>query len=447
MQLPVVAIVGRPNVGKSSLLNCLAGERISIVEETPGVTRDRVSTIIFHEDVSMEVNDTGGIGIMDQDELVDDIERQIRLAFEGADVILLVVDVQDGLVPLDREVAARLRESEAPEGRRREVILVANKVDSARHEAGLSEFFALGLGEPVPVSALHGFGRTDLLDRLVSLLPPTDERPAEPVMRIALVGRQNVGKSTFVNALAREERVIVSEIPGTTRDAIDVRFEKDKRTFVVIDTAGMQRRSRLRGSVEFYSQARTESAVRRADVVLFMIDAAAEISRVDKKIADSIAAEGKACVLVINKWDLTKGAVETERYSVYATDRLPGLAYAPMVFVTAREGRNIQSTIDLAQNLYKKSRVRVGTGALNRVVDRIKKQHGPARVKGKRPRIFYCTQVGTVPPTFVFFVNDPTHFSKGYRRYIENSFREELPFKEIPLRIFFRKRESIYHDR
>ncbi len=445
MNLPVVAIVGRPNVGKSSLLNCLALERISIVEATPGVTRDRVSTIVFHEDVAMEIVDTGGIGIVDRDDLQEDIDRQISIALSGADVIVFMVDVQDGLVPLDRDVATRLRETVERDGKTRPVIFVANKVDSGHDEDGLGEFFALGLGAPMPMSALEGYGRTDLLDHVVSKLPPTGEVDTQPTMRIAVVGRQNVGKSTFVNALAREERVIVSEVPGTTRDAVDVRFEKDGRTFVIIDTAGVKRRARVKGSIEFYSQVRTEAAARRSDLVLFMIDASKDISRVDKKIAESIVSQGKACVIVINKWDLTAGDVATERYGHYATDRLPGLAFAPLVFITAKEGRNIQSTIDLAQHLFKRSRVRVGTGELNRLVTKVKKQHFPPKVGGKTPKIYYCTQVGTVPPTFVFFVNHPRYFSKGYRRYVENSFREELPFKEIPLRIFFRQRESIYH--
>lgn len=442
MKLPHVAIVGRPNVGKSSLLNCFAGERISIVEETPGVTRDRVSTIVFHNDVSMEIVDTGGIGIIDREDLAADIDRQIDLALINADLIVLVVDAQDGLCPLDKEIATRLRETRELESR--PILLVANKVDSLHHEDLALDFYALGLGDPLIVSALHGFGRSDLLDRIVAEIPPTGEVDTQPVMRIAVVGRQNVGKSTYVNSMAREERCIVSEIPGTTRDAVDVRFEKDNREFVIIDTAGMKRRARLKGSIEFFSQARTQGAIRRADVVLFMLDASSEISRVDKRIADEIVRQGKASVLVVNKWDLTQGNVATESYEIYATDRMPGLSFAPMVFVTSKDGRNTQSPIDIAQHLFKSSRIRVGTGELNRVMDRIKNEHRPARVKGREPKIFYCTQVGSAPPTFVVFVNDPKLISKVYRRYIENRFREEFDFKEIPLRIFYRQRESIY---
>ncbi len=446
MKLPVISIVGRPNVGKSSLLNCLAEERISIVEETPGVTRDRITTVVFHNDVALEIQDTGGIGIIDQDELEADIERQINMALHGADMIVLVVDVQDGLVPLDRDVASRLRENKILQERKVPILLVANKVDDGRYDDYVNDFYALGLGEPLAMSALVGFGRNELLDKVCETLPPNIHEAVEPVMKVAVVGRQNVGKSTFVNALAQEERVIVSEIPGTTRDAVDVRFEKDGRNFIIIDTAGLQRKTRVKDSIEFYSQVRTEAAIRRADVVLFLIDASKEITRVDKKLSESIASQAKATVVVINKWDLTNQAVETERYADYLTDRMPGLTFSPMVFTTAKEGRNIQSVVDLAQHLFKLSKTRVGTGELNRVVDKVTKQHFPAKVGGKTPKIYYCTQVGTVPPSFVFFVNNPKYFTKGYRRYVENCMREDLPFKEIPLRIFFRKRESIYNN-
>lgn len=444
MKLPAVAIVGRPNVGKSSLLNRIAGERVSIVEASPGVTRDRVSTVVFHNDVSMELVDTGGIGIIDRDDLADHIETQINTAIRGADVILFLVDVRDGLVPLDREVADRLRSSSELHSRKCSVILVANKVDTAYQETGVVDFFQLGLGEPMAVSARQGFGVSDLLERVTALLPSGRVQPAEPAMHIAVVGRQNVGKSTFVNALAREDRVIVSEVPGTTRDAVDVRFEKDGKTFIIIDTAGLKRRARVKGSVEFYSQARTATAVRRADVVLLMVDASAEISRIDKKLAESVAEKSKPCVIVVNKWDLGGGKVETERYAKYARSRLPGLTWAPLVFTTAKDSRNTQSPIDIAQHLFKKAKLRVGTGKLNRFVEGLKSHHGPARSGGRLPKIFYATQVAIGPPTFVLFVNDPKLFRGDYRRYVESSIRDALGFDEIPLRVFFRQRDSIY---
>jgi len=445
VRLPVVAIVGRPNVGKSSLLNCLAGERISIVEETPGVTRDRVSTVVTHEDVTFELVDTGGIGIVDRGDLTEHIDRQIHTAIYDASVILFVVDAREGLMPLDQEVAGRLRrEPLRPDEKGefpRKILLVANKVDEPKYEADAAEFCKLGFGEPLLMSAAQGFGRTDLLDRIVKELPPTP--PAvEPILKLAIVGRQNVGKSTFVNAIAREERMIVSEVPGTTRDAVDVRFEKDGKTFVLIDTAGVRKRSKIQDSIEFYGRARTSAAIRRADVVLLMIDASAEISRVDKKIGEEIAAEGKPCIIVANKWDLSGGKVPTEAWAEYAYDRLRGLGYAPISFVTAKDRKNVQATIDLAQHLAKKAQNRVGTGELNRVLDRVRDRHLPASRGARLPKIFYATQVATSPPTFVLFVNDPELFPKDYRRYIENRFREDLPFDELPVRIFYRAREQ-----
>ena len=446
MKLPIVAIVGRPNVGKSSLLNCLAGEQISIVEATPGVTRDRVTAIIQHQDVTLEMVDTGGIGIVDRDDLTDHIDRQIRIAIWDSSVVLFVVDVRDGLMPLDLEVAARLRrEPLRPDEKGsfpRKVILVVNKVDEAKFEDDAVEFLKLGFGEPVLLSATHGYGKTDLLDLIARELPPVDGLELEPVLKLAVVGRQNVGKSTFVNALAEEERVIVSEIPGTTRDAVDVCFEKDGKIFMVIDTAGVKKRTSLKDSIEVFSRARTFAAIQRSDVVLLVVDASAEITKVDKQIGDEVAQLFKPCIIVANKWDLSGGKIPTGAYAEYAYDRLRGLHYAPMSVVTAKDGKNVGATIDLAQHLFKKAHHRVGTGELNRVVERIREHHSPSPRSGKSPRIYYVTQVGTAPPTFVFFVNDPTLFPSDFRRYIENRFRDQLPFDELPVRIFYRRRES-----
>ncbi len=442
MSLPVIAIVGRPNVGKSSLLNSFAGERISIVDSTPGVTRDRVSALVPFRDVVMEMVDTGGIGVVDQDDLSDHIERQIAFALEGANLILFVVDVRDGITPLDRMVAARLRQrsEEIP------LILAANKVDHPNLESGVHEFHRLGLGDPHGVSANEGWGRKDLLQEISEKVWPTAGIETDPVMRIAVVGRRNVGKSTFVNAMAQEERVIVSEVPGTTRDAVDVRFQKDGREFVVIDTAGIQRRKGIKDSIEFYSQVRTLGAIQRADVVLFLLDASEEITRADKKLGETISKAHKVCVMVANKWDLSGGKIATEAYAKYLSDRMPGMIYAPIVFTTAKESRNTQAAIDLAQNLYKRASLRAGTGELNRVMKAILKHRPPPAKKGKSGKIYYATQVAASPPIFVVFVNQPKAFSNDYRRYIANSLREALKFEEIPIRIIFRQRESQYHD-
>ena len=442
MSLPVVAIVGRPNVGKSSLLNSFAGERISIVDSTPGVTRDRVSALVPFRDVVMEMVDTGGIGIVDQDDLSDHIDRQITFALEGANLILFVVDVRDGITPLDRAVATRLRErsEEIP------LVIAANKVDHPGLESGVHEFHQLGLGTPHGVSANEGWGRKDLLREISEKVWPTEGVEIEPVMRIAVVGRRNVGKSTFVNALAEEERVIVSEVPGTTRDAVDVRFQKDGREFVVIDTAGIQRRKGIKDSIEFYSQVRTLGAIRRADVVVFLLDASEEVTRADKKLGETISHAHKVCLLVANKWDLTNGEVATEAYADYLTDRMPGMIYAPVVFTTARDSRNIQASIDMAQHLYKRASRRVGTGELNRVMAAIVTHRPPPAKKGKAGKVYYSTQVAVCPPVFALFVNQPKAFSKDYKRYIANALREALDFEEIPIQVLFRKRESLYHD-
>lgn len=442
MSLPVIAIVGRPNVGKSSLLNSFAGERISIVDSTPGVTRDRVSALVPFRDVVMEMVDTGGIGVVDQDDLSDHIERQIAFALEGANLILFVVDVRDGITPLDRMVAAKLRErsEEIP------LILAANKVDHPNLESGVHEFHRLGLGDPHGVSANEGWGRKDLLQEISGKVWPTAGVETDPVMRIAVVGRRNVGKSTFVNVMAQEERVIVSEVPGTTRDAVDVRFQKDGREFVVIDTAGIQRRKGIKDSIEFYSQVRTLGAIQRADVVLFLLDASEEITRADKKLGETISKAHKVCVMVANKWDLSGGKIATEAYAKYLSDRMPGMIYAPIVFTTAKESRNTQAAIDLAQSLYKRASLRAGTGELNRVMKAILKHRPPPAKKGKSGKIYYATQVAACPPVFVVFVNQPKAFSNDYRRYIANSLREALKFEEIPIRIIFRQRESQYHD-
>lgn len=442
IKLPIVAIVGRPNVGKSSLLNCLAGRRVSIVDPTPGVTRDRVSAIVPYDDIVVELVDTGGIGIVDRDDLGDHVERQIERAVRDASVILFVTDARDGVTTLDREVARRLRDR----AREIPVFLVVNKVDAPRWEPHVADFYSLGMGDPIAVSAEQVLGTRDLMARVVERIGPAPAPVEDPVLKLAVVGRQNVGKSTFVNAIAQEERVIVSEVPGTTRDAVDVLFEKDGRRFMIIDTAGIQQRSRVKSSIELFSQVRTEEAVRRADVALLLLDATREITRSEKRLGDFIAAEARICVLVINKWDLTEGKVTTESYADYLHDRLRGLRYAPISFVTAKDSRNIQATIDLAQSLYKKSLQRIGTGALNRVLTRIKEQHRPRTKGSKSPRMFYATQVATSPPTFVIFVNDPDSFPEDYRRYVEGAFREELGFEEIPLRVLYRARERAEED-
>lgn len=432
----MVAIVGRPNVGKSSLLNCLTRQRISIVEPTAGVTRDRVSGIVAHDEHYFELIDTGGYGIDDHDNLTQHVEGQIQYAISGASLIIFVVDLLTGLTPLDAEVARLLRAVEPP------VMLVANKADTPAHETQSANAMSLGFGEPVCVSALHGHHRRELLDRIVGTLGDTAlDEPTSPVMKLALVGRRNVGKSTFINALAGADRVIVSEVPGTTRDSVDVRFEIAGREFLAIDTAGLKRRSKHKNSIEYFSTHRALASIRRADVALFLIDATTPITEVDKKLAEQIVNEFKPCLIVVNKWDLAKGRANAEDYADYLAKTLPHLAYAPLAFTTATHARNIQSTIDAAQSLFNQARARVTTGELNRAIDDALGERQPSSDKhGAQPKIYYATQVSVLPPTIVLFVNNPALMREQYRKFVEKRLRETLPFPETPVRLIWRAR-------
>ena len=435
MTIPIVTIVGRPNVGKSSLLNCLARRRISIVEPTSGVTRDRVSTEIQHKDCMFELVDTGGMGVKDSDGLTEDIEIQIEIALAQADIILFVVDVREGVTPLDVMVAEKLRRL------KKEVILVANKVDTPKLEYQKAEFNKLGFGEPMPISAVERFGRSELLDRIISFLPaPCQETVStEPIMKLAIVGKRNAGKSTLINTLAKEQRVIVSEVPGTTRDSIDVRFEIDGKQFLAIDTAGVRKKKQVHDSIEFYSMARAERSIRRADVVLFLIDATLKVSEVDKKLGDYIISENKPCIIVINKWDLVKG-IETNKYNDYIYKCLPGLSFAPISVISAKNNAHIKEMVHLALDLYEQANTRITTSELNQALEEALTLHRPTRKKSKSPRIYYATQVSAAPPTFVLFVNDPKLFDSDYERYLSNQLRKKLPFSEIPLKFHYRAR-------
>ena len=433
MFLPIVTIIGRPNVGKSSLLNCLAKKRISIVDSMSGVTRDRVSVEIEHEGNLFELIDTGGIGITDTKEIAHEVEVQIEIALQKASLILFVVDVREGITPLDVEVAERLRKIQKP------LLLVVNKCDDAKFDLQTAEFFKLGLGEPLPVSALQSYGRVDLLDRIVSTLPETDTKPVktDSLMKIAIVGKRNAGKSTLINTLAQEERVIVSEIPGTTRDSVDVKFKIDGKEFIAIDTAGIRKKKQIQGSIEFYGMARAERSIRRADVVILLIDAPSDISQVDKNIGDYIKTQYKPCLLVVSKWDLAED-VEIEKFIKYVHTRLPGLHFAPLSFISSFSGENIIETIELAQELYKQANTRVSTAELNKVLEHAFARHRPTKRKSKISKIYYATQVSVCPPTFVLFVNDKRLFNSDYERYLSNQLRDNLPFSEIPLKFYFR---------
>jgi len=434
MALAKVAIIGRPNVGKSSLLNALAGARISIVEPTAGVTRDRVSTIIAREERYFELVDTGGYGIVDRDDLGGHIEGQIRQAIESANLVVFMVDIRDGLVPLDEQIGRLLRENEL------DIIGVANKADTAKMFPAAAEFSKLGFGEFLCVSVKNNLNKAVLLDRIFEELEGLESaKPAEPVMKIAIVGKRNTGKSTLVNAMVGSERVIVSETPGTTRDAIDVRFEKDGKTIVVIDTAGIRKKGKIADSIEFYSYVRVTRSIRRADVVLLLIDATMPVSQVDKKVARFIAEEGKSCILVVNKWDLAKETAVTGDYEGYFTKLLPGLRYAPIAFTTATEAKNVQSVLDLAAVLFKQSTRWIPTAKLNKAFEIIK-EGKTSGAKGKTgwPKIYYATQIAVNPVTLLMFVNRPELFEENYRRFIIGRLRELLPIDEVPIRLLAR---------
>jgi len=428
--IPTVAIVGRPNVGKSSLFNLLAKRRISIVEPTPGVTRDRVSTIVEDGDFVFELIDTGGITMGDADGLDEEVRHQIEIAIQIAAVILFVIDVQDGVLPIDKEIADKLRRIGKP------VILVANKADNELRESEAAAAAGLGFGDPVVTSAVHSRGRGEILDALRKHLPVGEGKPAEAAVKIAIVGRRNVGKSTFLNTILGEERAIVSPVPGTTRDSIDARLERGSTSILLIDTAGLRKKRQISSPIELFSMARSERAIRRADVVLLMLDATERISIVDKQLAATIQEQYKPCVIVVNKWDLARD-VPTEKFSSYVANRLTGLSAAPIVYISALRGFNTDKVLDIALDLRRQSTERVPTSYLNRVVEQAWGENHPRPVKNKYARLYYAAQVAGPPPTIVLFVNDARLFPDDYVRYLTNRFHQLLPFREVPIRLKF----------
>ena len=438
MELPRVVIVGRPNVGKSTLFNALAGRRVAIEDPMAGVTRDRVSFVLGVGDRSVELVDTGGIGLVDETLLAEEIDAQIGVALQIADVILFVVDAKAGVRPQDAQVAARLRKLGVP------VLLVANKVEGPKDASGVGEAHALGFGEPSVVSAREKLGITDLTERILELVGDAALAPMVPsdVIRLAIVGRVNVGKSTLVNALVGSERMIVSEVPGTTRDAVDVPFAAGGRRFTAIDTAGIRKEKTISDSVEFYSQSRSLRAIRRADVVLHLVDATQDVSRIDRQIAGEVQALALPCVLVVTKWDLARERAGTGAYEEYLRQQLPGLAWAPIAFIAAPLGLNLQPLLELAAQLHDQAGVRIGTGELNRVLQRAWDKRRPKPRAGRIGRILFGSQVSTHPPTIVLVVNDPGLFEDNWRRYLLHELQEQLPYAEIPVRLHFQGRAA-----
>jgi GTP-binding protein len=433
---PKVVIVGRPNVGKSSLFNWLVDQRIAIVDPRAGVTRDRVSFVYDIQGRAIELVDTGGMGIEDSQGLTDDVERQISIALAEADLILFVVDAHTGLLPLDELVAHRLRSLDKP------ILVVANKCDDRKaRENANAEFHRLG-HELIFVSAAHNINRSELWDAIVRRTPVVQDSHPNPVMKLAVVGKRNVGKSTFINQLAQSERMIVSETPGTTRDSVDVRFEHNGQVFVAIDTAGVQRKRSLQDSVDFYGFSRAQRTIRRADVVLFFVSSTEELSQVDVRLAQYILEQAKPCVLIVNKWDLLADQLATSQFAEYLDSALPTLDFAPRVFITARTGKHVTDAIDVAWSLFKQAHTRESTSAVNRALETIVARRQPPLRFQRQAKFFYATQAGVNPPTIVVFCNQPSLVDPQYERYMKNSFRALLSFEEIPIRLVFRKRSD-----
>jgi GTP-binding protein len=437
MAVPQVVIVGRPNVGKSSLFNWIAGKRLAIVDDQAGVTRDRISHLMYEHNRFFEIVDTGGIGIEDCDNLTEEVEQQIQAGIDTADVILFVVDTRQGVVPLDQEVAKRLRYVDKP------ILCLANKTDDPSMDPMADEFYKLGRGKLLRVSVHQNRHRQDLLDMIVGRLPPETSENAkvvEPLMKVAITGRRNVGKSTFVNTLAQADRMIVSEIPGTTRDSVDVRFELDGKTFIAIDTPGLRRGKSVRTDIDFYSTHRAQRSIRRADVSLMFFDATQRISKVDKQLCKYIADEYKPCIFVVNKWDLVADTMPTERWVRYLRDTFQTMWYVPIAFVTGQTGKNVKALLNHTQNLFKQSLRRVSTSELNRLVRKALKHHPPPVHRGRNPKVYYATQISSQPPTLVLICNQPKAFSSQYRRYLLGVFRDQLDFGEVPIKLYLQKR-------
>lgn len=439
MSKPIVAIVGRPNVGKSTLFNVLAGSRISIVKDTPGVTRDRIYADVDWLDYHFTMIDTGGIEPESEDIILKSMRAQAQIAMDTADVIIFLVDVRQGLVDADNKVADMLRRSHKP------VVLVVNKVDDfEKFMPDVYEFYNLGLGDPHPVSAASQLGLGDMLDEVVSHFTEEmksleeDERP-----KIAIIGKPNVGKSSIINKLLGEERVIVSDIAGTTRDAIDTTIEKDGREYVFIDTAGLRRKSKVKEEIERYSIIRTVTAVERADVCVLVIDATEGVTEQDAKIAGIAHDRGKGMIIAVNKWD----AIEKDDKTVYrfAEDIrriLSFMPYAEIIYISAKTGQRLQKLFELLDVVIDNHALRVGTGVLNEILSEAVAMQEPPSDKGRKLRLYYMTQVAVKPPAFVIFVNDKklSHFS--YIRYIENRIREAFGFRGTPLKFMLRERKE-----
>lgn len=439
MSKPIVAIVGRPNVGKSTLFNVLAGEQISIVKDTPGVTRDRIYADVNWLNHYFTLIDTGGIEPESNDVLLKFMREQAEIAIETADVIMFLVDVRQGLVDADFKVADMLRRSRKP------IVLVVNKVDNFdKFMPDVYEFYNLGLGDPRPVSASSRLGLGDMLDEVVEHFPDgTEEEEEDERPRIAIIGRPNAGKSSIINKLLGEERVIVSDIAGTTRDAIDTEVRRNGHEYVFIDTAGLRRKSKIKEDIERYSIIRTVSAVERCDVAILVIDASEGVTEQDAKIAGIAHERGKGMIIAVNKWDLIEKNEKTiYKFTEDIRDVLSFMPYAEMVFISAKTGQRLPKLFETIDAVIQNHALRIATGVLNEIVSEAVAMQQPPSDKGKRLKIYYVTQVAVKPPTFVVFVNDKELMHFSYTRYLENRIRDTFGFRGTPLKFIIRERKE-----
>lgn len=433
---PLVAIVGRPNVGKSTLFNKIVGKRIAIVEDTPGVTRDRICADAEWLNYRFTLIDTGGIEPESEDIIAKQMRRQAELAIETANVIIFIVDGRAGITAADEEVADMLRRCKKP------IVLVVNKVDHPKFEESIYDFYSLGIGTPISISAEQGLGIGDMLDEVVAGFSTMDEDEEEHSIGIAVVGRPNVGKSSLVNALLGEERTIVSNVPGTTRDAIDSPFTYGGKDYTLIDTAGIRRKRSIEDeTVERYSVIRSLAAIRRCDIALIVVDAERGLSEQDVRIAGYVHEEGKASVLVVNKWDtIEKDTYTVEKFKKEMLADLAFMSYVPMLFISAKTGQRVQKVMEMASFAYEQNSIRITTGKLNDIVNEAITMNDPPVNNGRRLRVYYSTQVSTCPPTFVIFVNEPDLMHFSYRRYLENYIRKSFSITATPIRLIIRKR-------
>ena len=436
MHNPIVAVVGRPNVGKSTFFNKITGKKLSIVDDTPGVTRDRIFADTEWNGRSMTMIDTGGIEPITDNELLRQMRAQAQLAIDAADVIILLTDVTTGVTAADKDVADMLRKAKKP------VVVAVNKCDSGLPPADFYEFYALGFDDVFPVSSLHGTGCGDILDRVIELLPESDGQDSdEGFIRVAVIGKPNAGKSSLVNRIAGEERSIVSDMPGTTRDAIDSRIENKYGKYIFIDTAGIRRNAKIDSRLEKYSVMRAELAVERADVCVIMIDAGEGVTAQDERIAGIAHNSGKASVIVVNKWDtVEKDNDTTKDYTKKVYDALSYMTYAPVLFASAKTGQRVERLFEMINTVAESSAKRITTGMINDLLNDATQRVQPPTDKGRALKLYYMTQTGTKPPTFVIFCNRSDLFHFSYQRYIENCLRDTYGFEGTPIKIIVKQK-------